>query len=234
VFVGELNPPLYYVMNYIGKNIFVYNEYWEYQRTITPPNVEYASSGPTYSLNDNGNIYIAADNVINKYDKYLNLSNQVIYHGANRGIYLNPLNQLIYVSRADTSNNDQIKLFNKDLNLTSNLNIDYTPWFLTGYNETLVVADQNTNNIHFHQNNTKIKTIQTLCNNRINSILFDNYNHILVLCESPANMYIYHLNGSYTGLNMSTCRTNTKSWFVNFDSKDRLVVLCHNLIEIYY
>jgi hypothetical protein len=221
-------------MNYYGKNIFVYNEYWEYERTITPSSVEYPNDGPTYSINVNGMIYVATNHVINKYDKNFNLLNQVYYTGVNRGIYYNPSNQLIYVSRVDTNIFDKIKLFNRDLNLISILNITYTPWYMTGYNETLVVADQNTQNIHFQQNNTKIKTISTVCNKRINSILFDNYNHILVLCESPANMYIYHLNGSYTGLYMSTCGTNTDSWFVNFDSKDRLVVMCQNRIEIYY
>ena len=89
--VLEMNPPLHYVMSYYGKSIFVYNEFWEYQRTIS------ISYSPTYSINVNGVIYVTTGNLINKYDTYLSLTKQVSYPGSNRGIYYNALNKLMYV-----------------------------------------------------------------------------------------------------------------------------------------
>ena len=68
-------------MNYIAGNILVYNENWEYQRKIT------LASFPAFSININGSIYITLDNIIQKYDKYLNVTKQVNVSGGNRGIY---------------------------------------------------------------------------------------------------------------------------------------------------
>jgi hypothetical protein len=79
-------------MNHNGNNVFVYNEYWEYQTKIT------LSSNPVYSINDNGVIYVAANNFIFKYNKYLNLTKQLNSPGSNRGIFLIPSNQKIYVA----------------------------------------------------------------------------------------------------------------------------------------
>jgi hypothetical protein len=185
-----------------------------------------------YSIYENGVIYVAANDVIFKYDNYLNLTKQLNSPGSNRGIFLNPSNQKIYVTFDDGTN--KINIFDKDLNLNNTLNTAYIPFFITGYKDKMIVTDTN-GNIYFYQNDSIIQTVQTQCtDSRIYSVLFDNYNHMLILCPTQSYMYIYHLNGSYTGLNMSTCGTNTNSWFVNFDSKDRLVVLCDNLIEIYY
>jgi hypothetical protein len=76
-FVLAVDLKLYYVMNYNGKNVLVYNENWEYQRTITHPSNEYPLNGPTYSININGSINVTANEVINKYDSYFNLTKQV-------------------------------------------------------------------------------------------------------------------------------------------------------------
>ena len=174
---------------------------------------------------------MAANDVINKYDKYLNLTKQVIYSGGNRGIYYNPTNQLIYVTKHDDTS---ITVFDQDLNLTNIITTNNNKWFMAGYNGMVVVTDINNQNVYFYQNNSIIQTVTTQCSGRVNSILFDNYNHILVLCESSRFMYVHHLNGSYAGLSMTTCISSSNSWFVNFDSKDRLVITCQNKIEIYY
>ncbi len=217
-------------MNCYGKNIFVYNEYWEYDRTITPSSVEYPYAGPTYSINVNGMIYVATNDVINKYDKYLNLLNQVNCTGGNRGIYYSPSNQLIYVAKSDAKS---VNVFDKDLNLKYTLSTSYFQLFIAEYNDQMVGSDISNGNLYFYQNNSIVKTVSTLCN-RINSILFDNYNHILVLCDSQSTMYIYHVNGSYSGLSMSTCNLDSTRLYMNFDSKDRLVITCLSRIEIYY
>ena len=213
-------------MNYGGNNLYVYNEYWENQRTIP------VSISPSYSLNLNGVIYIATNDLIYKYDKYLNLTKHVSSVGCNRGIYYNPSNKLIYVTRTDAM---AINVFDQDLNFKSSITTNYGPYLhISGYNGMMVVTDINNPNVYFYQNNSIIQNVTTQCTSRVNSILFDNYNHMLVLCQSPSYMYVHHLNGSYTGLSMSTCNSSSNSWFVNFDSKDRLVITCQNQTEIYY
>ena len=68
---------LYYITDYNAESILVLNENWVYQRTINHPSNEYPSTGPTYSISINGSIYVTAENVTNKYDKYLNLTKQI-------------------------------------------------------------------------------------------------------------------------------------------------------------
>jgi hypothetical protein len=200
----------------------VYDEYWEYQTTIT------LSSNPVYSIYDNGVIYVAANDVIFKYDNYLNLTKQLNSPGSNRGIFLNPSNQKIYVTVDGTN---KINIFDKDLNLNNTLNTAYIPFFITGYKDKMIVTDTN-GNIYFYQNDSIIQTVQTQCTgSRIYSVLFDNYNQMLILCYIQSYMYIYHVNGSYTGLSLSTCNSPT---FINFDLNDRLVVTCMYEISIYY
>ena len=105
---------------------------------------------------------------------------------------------------------------------------------MTGYNGMMIVADLNNQNVYFYQNNSIIQTVTTQCSGRVNSILFDNYNHMLVLCDTSRFMYVHHLNGSYAGLSISTCIRSSNRWFLNFDSKDCLVITCDSQIEIYY
>ena len=77
-----------------------------------------------------------------------------------------------------------------------------------------------------------IQNITTECTSRVTSILFDNYNHMIILCDTPSNMYIYHTNGTYSGLDAKAC--DNKTFFMNFDFKNRLVVTCENDISIFY
>ena len=218
-------------MEFERSNTFVYNEFWEYQRTSNNTSSEYPRFGAAYSLNINETIYITTDNVINKYDKNFNLIKQINCSGFNRGIYLNPSNQMIYVG---ICNANTINIFDKDLNFNRSLTTNYNPWFITGYKGQMVVTDNTNGNVYFYQNDSIIRTFSTLCNGRISSVLFDNYNQMLVLCNSQPSMYIYHVNGSYTGLSMSTCSTGGRRWFLNFDSKGRLVIICEFKIEIFY
>jgi hypothetical protein len=221
--IVEINPPLYYVMNYDQLNILVYNESWEYQRTYPIIKNNFL---PSYSININGTIYIAGNFEVQKYDKYLNLTKQVSLRS--RGIYYNPSNQLIYV--ANYSSNI-IKVFDQDLNLNSTISTSQRPWFLTMYNDKLVVGDNMNGKVFFYQNDLMIQNITTQCTARVSSVLFDDFNHLLVLCETTSRALVYHLNGSFTGINFYTCLQPT---FLNFDSKHRLVITCKNQIDIYY
>ena len=201
-------------------NILVYDENWEYQRTITP------ASNPAFSININGSIYIALDNIIQKYDKYLNVTKQVNVSGFNRGIYYNPSNQLVYVA-----NGNNINVYDKDLIYNYTLPVPYTAWFITGYNGQMVVTDYSNGKIYFYQGNSLNKPISTQCSGFITTVLFDDYNQMLVLCNSPSKVFIYNLNGQDMGITLPTC---SSPYSMNFDSKNRLVILCATEIDIYY
>ncbi len=215
-------------MNYFGKNVFVYNENWEYQRTITPSSNEFPSYGPIYSNNINGLIYVTAENVINKYDSYFSLTKQVSSPGYNRGIYYNSANQMIYIAKFQSSS---ISVYDKDLNFIRTISTNYSPWFITEYNGQMVVTEINSGNIYFHQSESLFRTVSTSCN-FITSVLFDNNNQMIVSCVN-SNIYIYNVDGTYTGLQVTACNGYYK-YFVNFDSQDRLVVICYYRVEIYY
>ncbi len=58
----------------------------------------------------------------------------------------------------------------------------------------MVVGDNNTGKVYFYHNNEINQTISTQCNGRVSSVLFDVYNHMLVLCETNGYLYNYHLN----------------------------------------
>jgi hypothetical protein len=219
VSVAQINPPVYYVMNYLGKNIHVYNEFWEFQRTIS------VSYKPSYSINNNGVIYVTTDFSIYKYDKYLNLIKKSTTCEMSRGIYFN---RIVYVACSGAL---KIKKFDENLISNGLLQPVYQPWFITGYNSQMVVGGNNNGSVYFYQNNAINKTISTKCTGRVSSILFDTYNHMLVLCETNNYLYIYDSYGTFTGISISTCNKPTS---MNFDSKDRLVITCNNQIDIYY
>jgi hypothetical protein len=209
-------------MNYNQLNILVYNENWEYQRTY--PTVNYFH--PTYSMNVNGVIYIAGFFGIQKYDMYLNLILEVSFNS--RGIYYNASNLLIYIVEYPTN---IIQVFDQDLNLNDTIITNQSPWFLTGYIDNLVVGDNNDGKVYFYQNNSMIQSISTQCTARVSSVLFNEFNHMLVLCETSSRAFIYFSNGSFTGISFCTCNQPT---FFNFDSKNRLVITCGHQIDIYY
>ena len=56
---------------------------------------------------------------------------------------------------------------------------------------------------------------------------------MLILCDT--SVYVYHTNGTNTGIKMSVC-TNLggQAYYMNFDSKDRLIITCQSGISIYY
>ena len=233
VSVEQINPPLYYVMSWGEKKVYAYSENWEFQSIVTPSSQEYPFDGPTYSININGVIYVTANSVINKYDKYLNLTKQVQYYNFDsyavcRGIYYNPVNQLIYVA---SHSSRKIHIFDTTLNLINSSSTANSPWFITAYNGQIVAGDNDNGKVYFYQNFIITKTISTQCTARVSSILFDTYNQMLVLCESNNYLYIYDLFGTFTGISISTC---FKPASMNFDSKGRLVITCMNQIDIYY
>ena len=219
---------MYYVFNFYKRNVVTYNEFWEYQREQTQS--DFSIFGPLYSIYANDQIYTTGNGVINKYDKYLNLTTKSNESGFYSGIYFNSSNGLIYSAEKLYK---KILTFNQNLILVDKFNLTYMPMFITEYKGMMIITEisKSSGNIYFYQNNVLIKNITTNCGQTVNSILFDNFNHMIVLCD--VNLYIYHTNGTYTGIgfiNFCTIQSN----YISFDSKNRLVVLCSDGINLYY
>ena len=89
-----LNDVLYYVLEHNANSILIYNEYWEYQRKVSVQN-QFVASGLSYGVQIENLIYLPGNEIINIYDKYLNLDKSVNVNGVNRGIQKNKQNGYI-------------------------------------------------------------------------------------------------------------------------------------------
>jgi hypothetical protein len=139
--------------------------FWEFQRRI---NVSYS---PSYSINNNGTIYILSQSSIYKYDKYLNLTKQTnSFCSLNRGIFFNLFNRFIYAACSK-----KIIQFDENLNQTPIFVTVYQTRFITGYNDQMIVGDNDNGKVYFYQNNAITKTISTKYTVRVSSILYSLY-----------------------------------------------------------
>jgi hypothetical protein len=244
----------YYAMQYMATcNMLVYSEAWVFQRIVFncgDYNAGKVGYGACFPLTINGFIFVTSDNLINKYDSSLNLQKQVTQYGGSgknsafRGIVLNSVDQQIYVA---DFNNWKINIYDQSLNYISQFSSN-SPFFMAENNGKIYryeirfnilfnlfyflikSCDYSGSNIDVYQNQALIQKITTQCTSRPTSILFDNHGFMFVLCESPAFIYLYDTNGIYTGLSLATC---SKAFYMQFDSKDRLVVTCYLSIDIY-
>ncbi len=246
----------YYAMQTMGAcdNMLVYDEAWVFQKIVHNCGdfkAGMVGHGACFPLTIKGVFYVTSDNLINQYDSNLNLQNQVTQFGGSggysafRGIVLNSVDQQIYVA---DFNNNLINIYDQSLNHISQFRSN-SPFFMAENNGNIYryeirfnilfnlfyflikSCDYSGSNIDVYQNQALIQTITTQCTSRPTSILFDNNGLMLVLCESPAFIYLHDINGFYTGLSLPTC---SKAFYMEFDSKDRLVVTCYLSIEIYY
>ena len=205
-------------------NALVYNEFWEYQRTVSLLN------NPKYAIYEKDEFYLTSEYEIHKYDKYLNLTFRSIQTSSYVGIYLNRTTGLIYLSDYTKY---KIDIFNQSLSLVDSFNTTFLPWFIAEYNGMLAISeDSSTGNINFFQNKVLAKTIDTACNRRVTSILFDDSDHMIVLCPDSANLLMYYINGTDTGMNLTVC--DNPASYIGFDSKDRFVIICRGNINIFY
>ena len=226
--INDANTTTYYVFQYLGINILAFNENWEYQKTIG------MDKKPTYTVLANDQIYVACDRVIFKYDKQMNKIGEIQTPelGGHRRIYFNSTDSLIYEIEIIVNSTSKINILNQSLSLVNSFNISFHSSFMIEYDGMMLISDYDTGNIYFYQNNVLVRNMTTLCNSSVNSILFDDYNHMMVLCYQSAYVYISHVNGTYTGIGFPVC--NSSAHYMNFDSKDRLVILCRNEIAIFF
>jgi hypothetical protein len=132
---------------------------------------------------------------------------------------------LIYVGDINYS----IFIFNRSLELIDKIDIGFQPFALAEYGDKIFVGTLNGKILQI-QNKIVISTYTTICN-YITSLLIDNDGYMIIACNSPNAAYIYHINGTYTGNKITT---SGSPFFVNFDTKERLIITSGTQIDIFF
>ena len=157
----------------------------------------------------------------------MNLTKQYTQYCNCRGILYNKTNNLIYV--ADII---QLRILILDRNLSFVNAIDtigYTPYGLAIYDDKLYVGTTS-GSILVIQDGIIIKNFITTCGS-IAKLLIDGYGYMLVLCQSPSYVYLFHTNGTDLKNGITTSYNPLE---LNFDSEGRLVITSSGEINIYY
>jgi hypothetical protein len=214
----------FYVVDYLGNQIFTLSDDWEFISSTSSFN------RPTCMIVENSNIYIAGDMNVWKTDIYLNVINQFNATTAYRGIYVDSVKSLVYVVNTQFN---RIDIFDLNLNLNDSISLlTYAPWGLSGYNNQLIVGTLS-GAVLAIVNKTIINSVNG-CNDNsagITSILFDDYDYMATSCDDPVNqLFLYFLNGSFTGKSISTPYRTFK---IGFDSKNRFYILSMNQISLF-
>jgi hypothetical protein len=217
----ENNVTLYYAMDYGAKNIVRFNENWEYLSIK-------AIAGCFIKLVEN-EFFLSSDSGILKTDKDLNIiktfSSGTIY----RGLYYNESSKKIFGVKRDAN---LIEILNQNLTLLDSISTgSYIPFGLNEYKNELFVGTM-TGQILVIQNKTITKVYNTLCSgDRTTSFLFDNNGYMSVQCAGGTASHIYHINGTYMNISLSTATAN---YGMKIDSKGRLIATSANELNIFY
>ena len=213
----------YYVLDYFGSRIIMFNENWEYlsfRSLIYPLNM----------ITVNNTLFISAKGYIYKTDKYLNIISQ--YYSAStayRGLYLNSSSNTIYVAGQFNQT-----IYEFDLNLTfvdSFPTPAHSPWSIYGYKNYIYVGTYYSGYLLVMDNKVIIKTLPVCTATILSSIQLDNFGFMTLSCYNDKKAYLYYSeNVSYTGINM-VYAVNPN--FINFDSHGRFVVISAYQIDIY-
>jgi hypothetical protein len=216
----------YYVVDYHGNRIFILNDNWEYINSIT------SFDKPTCMIVVNNSIYISGDRNVWKTDIHLlvisqyNATNITLYY---RGIYVDSVKSLVYVVVSELP---RIDVFDSNLSLNDSISISDNPWSITAYNNQLIVGTSN-GKILTIVNKTTINTFNGCNGNTValTSIIFDDYGYMATCCDSSVNqVFLYYLNGTFTGKNIST---PSRPFKIGFDSKNIFYILSLTEISLY-
>jgi hypothetical protein len=219
--IEDTDNTTYYVFDHLNQKVVMFNKYWEYQSALQIASFAYA-------ISIDKELYILGNGIIHKRDKHLNLINVFNNAAVNyRGIYYNKSSDLIYIG---TEASKSINIFNRNLTLLGNINTPgYTPYAFAEYNNEIFAGTKESIVLVF-KNNVMIRSFNTVCG-LISSIFIDSYGFILLLGFNSGYVYLYHTNGTYIIQGIST---SISPFFMNFDSKGRLIITSNNDIKIYY
>lgn len=217
----DKNTTTNYVIDPVKGIVIAFNESWQY-----------LFSKPFASVNNminvNKTLYITGKSNVFKTDYYLNTS--FTYNGNDYGgIYHNSSNSTLYIVSCA-----QQTIFTFSLALSVVDSISTAPHYPYGIqvNNSKIYVSTTDGLVVVIENRVILQTFQA-CNNissPIYSILIDPFGYIATACSSCNATYLYHINGTFTGLSM---KASGSPHFISFDSKREFVVLTPDQINIY-
>lgn len=220
------NSTYYYVNDYAGGKIFIYDDNWNFIRYVT-------FKSPAYMITIGSSLYISCDSYIAVTDGNLNIFNQYFGVGSPlyRGLYYNSTNNLIYVV---TRTLYVIYVFNLNLVLNDSFTVLSTlPYSIAGYNDQLYVGTYSGS--IFVIVNKKVINSFYACggySELVSSFIIDQFGSIASLCTITANfLFLYYSSGNYSGRSLSTAGIGE---YIAFDSKGRFIIITDPQISIYY
>lgn len=176
-------------------------------------------------------LYVAHGANIVKFDIKRDLTNQIdntttpSQGNFNEFVYDQNSNLIIAI---DTSDNT-LKYFDRNLNFKNSTQIgNYVLKSLVLYNQKMYIGTFD-NKILVVQNGIVITTYNIPCVNPngmsgISSILIDSYSYMAVGCYDDPNVYLYHTNGTYTGLSLSSAQSQLLNT-LRFDRTGKLLLI---------
>jgi hypothetical protein len=213
----------YYIMDSNNGRIIIFDKNWKYSSTIS-------ISSPYSMITKNNYLYITSDYYIYKTDKFLNSIKQYPSNNPNymgfRGICYNSNDNYIY---AVSNNYYRIYSFDLNLNLIDSFYISTwgSPWGIQSYDNKLYVSNSYYY-IYIVVNRTVINSFPVP--EFVTSMLFDQFGFVATTSHYSNQINIYTSNGTYTGKSFPTV---SYSRYMDFDSKNRLIVLSYFQLSIY-
>ncbi len=182
---------------------------------------------PVYMEIVDNELYITGDHNIYKTDKNVNLIKTFTNTGAGyRGIYYNKTNNIFYIAAEFLF---KIDIFDRNLTLLFSISTGaLNPYSMHVYNDQLIIGSTN-GIVFFVQNDAILKNFSTLCAQH-NMVFADQFGYFAIACFQTSIAYIYHVNGTYMNIMMSTALQPTH---MRFDMKGQFIVDTVNEIEIY-
>lgn len=219
------NTDFYYVTDFGLNKIIVFDSDWQFKFYVDSPN-------PMYVKSIKDQIYVTATGYFTIYDNYLNTTQQIPKLNL-KGIDYNAATDEFTV--AETLNT---RITTYPTSLSGSTIVDLTPFTAFSvalYNGDYYVGTQSSQ-IIVVRGSVVIKNYNNVCagfTTTVTSICFDQFGYMLISCHDNKAVFLYHSNGTYTGLMFNT---TGKPQSIRYDSKGRLIVInqAPGVINIYY
>ncbi len=206
------NKTIYYVLNDDFGYIYVFDDNWNIATTISFPN-------PAYVITIGCHLYITGRFSVWKVDAQLNVLKAYNITGLPwfRGLYYNPINQLIYTV---AYNLNSMQWFDLNLNFNGTISLPLKPWSIAGFSNQIFVGTTS-GDILLIMNSIIVDKFNA-CNTRVNSILLDQFSNMITACDN-SQVFLFFSNGTSRNQYISLSVPE----YTGFDSKSRFVVVSY-------
>ncbi len=202
----------YYLMHYGYSRIIKFDKDWNF--------IKYSSITNNFmiTLVDNNvrRLFISSYSRVTELDENLNPVKSVSATGSNFGLYFNSTSVQLLVASGSYA---IINVFNLNLTLIGNISVPHTNNYILDYNGLLYVSSQ-LSYMMVLENQIFHHSFSTLCS-YIRNFAIDQ-NGILAISCLNGLIYLYNINGTYTGQSWQSPIYNLNS--IKFDNNGNLVI----------